>query len=87
MRKNIENSLDIVFPPLMGKMKEVFIQEFLKDDTEMSAILAFKVRGELKEQGYKVKELPEPTFREIAEKLDKEAKKDKNQPMSKGTKT
>lgn len=77
MRKGFEQSLDVLFPPLMEKLKEVFVKEFLKDDTEMSAILAFKVRGELKEQGYHVKELSEEkklTFREIAEKIEKKEK-------------
>jgi hypothetical protein len=77
MRKNVEQSLDVVFPPLMEKLKEVFVQEFLKDNTEMSAILAFKVKAELKEEGYPVKELSEQrklTLREIMEKMEKEEK-------------
>jgi len=80
MRKNVEQSLDLVFPPLMEKLKEVFVQEFLKDNTEMSAILAFKVKAELKEEGYPVKELSEQrklTLREIMEKMEKEEKSGK----------
>jgi len=83
MRKNVEQSLDVMFPPLMEKLKEVFVQEFLKDDTEMSAILAFKVRGELKEEGYQVREMSEQkklTLRQIAEKIDKEEKGGKKTP-------
>jgi hypothetical protein len=87
MRKNMEDSLDVMFPPLMEKLKEVFVREFLEDDTEMGAILAFKVRGELKEQGYQTRELPEEkklTFRKIAEKIEKEDKSgQKSQPKTK----
>jgi hypothetical protein len=81
MRKSVEQSLDVVIPPLMDKIKEVFVQEFLKDDTEMSAILAFKVRGELKEEGYQVKELPEEkklTLREIGKKIERMEKEKKS---------
>lgn len=81
MRKNIEETLDVVFPPLMNKLKEVFIREFFEDDSEMSAVLAIKVRGELKEQGYQVKELSqkkELTLRKIAETIEKEEKGQKS---------
>ena len=81
MRKSVEQSLDVVIPPLMDKIKEVFVQEFLKDDTEMSAILAFKVRGELKEEGCQVKELPEEkklTLREIGKKIERMEKEKKS---------
>jgi len=83
MRKNVEQSLDVVFPPLMEKLKEVFVQEFLKDNTEMSAILAFKVKAELKEEGYPVKELSEQrklTLRDIMEKMETEEKSGKKPP-------
>jgi len=87
LRKNVEQSLDAVFPPLMEKLKEVFVREFLKDDSEVSAILAVKVRGEMKEQGYQVKELSEEkkvTFRQIAEKMNEEEKDgQKSQPKGK----
>jgi hypothetical protein len=87
MRKNVEQSLDVMFPPLMEKLKEVFVQEFLKDDTEMSAILAFKVKGELKEEGYQVREMSEQkklSLRQIAERIDKEEKSGKKtQPKNK----
>lgn len=80
MRKNVEQTLDVVFPPLMEKLKEVFIREFFKDDSELSGIVAFKVRGELKEQGVQVKELSgkkEVTLRQIAERIEKENKQEK----------
>ena len=78
MRKNVEESLDIVFPPLMDKLKEVMVKEFLKTDSELSAIVALKIRGEMKEEGIPVKKLPkekELSLREIAERMEKEEKK------------
>ena len=82
MRKNVEESLDVVFPPLMNKLKEVFVREFLKSDSELSAIFAFKLRGEMKEQGYPLKKLPkakELTFREIQEIMEREKEKENGQ--------
>ena len=79
MRKNVEENLDIVFPPLMDKLKEVFVREFLKTDSELSAIIAVKVRGELKEEGIPLKKLSDArdlTFREIAERMENEEKQE-----------
>jgi hypothetical protein len=56
MRKNVEESLDIVFPPLMDKLKEVMVTEFLKPDSELSAFIALKIRGEIREEGISVNE-------------------------------
>ncbi|MCJ7762946.1 hypothetical protein MUP38_05790, partial [Candidatus Bathyarchaeota archaeon] len=75
-----EESLDVVFPPLMDKLKEVMVSEFLKTDSELSAVVALKVRGELREEGVPVKKLSkekELSFREIAERMEKEEKKPK----------
>jgi hypothetical protein len=36
-----------------------FVQEYLKDNTQMSAILVFKVKAESKEEGLPVKDLSE----------------------------
>ena len=80
MRKNVEESLDVVFPPLMDKLKEVMVQEFLKTDSELSAVIALKVRGEMKEERISIKKLPkekELSLREIAERIEKEEKKEK----------
>lgn len=82
MRKNVEESLDVVFPPLINKLKEVFVREFLKSDSELSAIFAFKLRGEMKEQGYPLKKLSkakELTFREIQEIMEREEEKETEQ--------
>ena len=79
MRKNVEESLDIVFPPLMNKLKEVFVREFLKTDSELSAVIAIKVRGELKEEGIPLKKLSsarELTFREIIKSVENEEKQE-----------
>lgn len=80
MRKSVEESLDVVFPPLMEKLKEVVIKEFLKTDSELSAVFAIKVRGEMKEEGIPVKKLSkekELSFREIIERVGKEEEKEK----------
>jgi hypothetical protein len=80
MRKNVEESLDIVFPPLMDKLKEVMVKEFLKTDSELSAVIALKVRGEIKEEGILAKKRPkekELSFRDIAEQMEKAETKEK----------
>jgi len=80
MRKNVEESLDIVFPPLMDKLKEVMVTEFLKPDSELSAFIALKIRGEIREEGISVKKLPkekELSLRDIAERMEKEEEKEK----------
>jgi hypothetical protein len=80
MRKNVEESLDIVFPPLMDKLKEVMVKEFLRTDSELSAVIALKVRGEMKEEGILAKKRPkekELSFREIAEQMEKAETKEK----------
>lgn len=80
MRKSVEESLDVVFPPLMEKLKEVMIKEFLKTDSELSAVFAIKVRGEMKEEGIPVENLSkekELSFREIIERVGKEEEKEK----------
>jgi hypothetical protein len=76
----VEESLDIVFPPLMDKLKEVIVTEFLKPDSELSAFIALKIRGEMREEGIPVKKLPkekELSLRDIAERMEKEEEKEK----------
>lgn len=91
MRKSVEETLDVVFPPLMDKLKEVFVREFLKDDSELSAVVALKIRGQMKEEGYEVKKLPkakEVTFREIIKRVEKEEESgQKSQPKKKRKRT
>jgi len=79
MRKSVEESLDVVFPPLLDKLKEVFVSEFLKTDSELSAIIALKVRGELKEEGIPLKKLSNAkkiTFAELIERAENEEKQE-----------
>lgn len=82
MKKNLEETLDIVFPPLMDKLKEVLVKEFLSTDSDLSAIIGIKIRGELKDEGIPVKKLSkekELTVREIVERINKdEGKKEDN---------
>lgn len=79
IRKNLEENLDIVFPVLMDKLKEVFVREFLKTDSELSAVIAIKVRGEMKEEGIPLKKLSEAkkiTFAELIKRAENEEKQE-----------
>jgi hypothetical protein len=48
--EDIIQSLDITIPPLLDKLKEVFVGEFMDTDSEISALVSLRVRSELTEQ-------------------------------------
>lgn len=78
MVKNAKESFDLIFPLIMDAIKEMVVKEFLDNDSQVNAVVAFQVKTQLKEQGYTVSDkLGEktPTFKQIADHLDK---KDKN---------
>lgn len=73
--KNMKESLDLMFPPLMDKLKEVFVKEFLDSESELNAVVALQVKSVLQDE-YAGKT---PTFKQImnhAEKKDKPKKSD-----------
>lgn len=80
MVKNLKENLDIVFPPLMDKMKEMIVKEFLEEDSEISGVVALQVKTQLREQGYVVKDKEgekTPTFKQITEHYEKKGKSKK----------
>ena len=73
--KNINESMDLVFPPLMDKLKEIFVKEFLDSESELNAVVALQVKAVLQDKSGK----KTPTFKQIidhVEKKDKGAKTD-----------
>lgn len=59
--KNLKESLDLMFPPLMDKLKEVFVKEFLDSESELNAVVALQVKSVLQDE-YGMKT---PTFKQI----------------------
>jgi hypothetical protein len=77
MVKSLRENLELIFPPLMDKMKEVIVQEFLDDESKISGVVAFQVKSQLKEQGYAIKDKEgetTPTFKQIADHYEKRKK-------------
>ena len=78
--KNTKESFDLIFPLIMDAMKEMVVKEFLDNDSQISGVLAFQVKTQLKEQGYTVSDKSgekTPTFKQIADHFEKKGKSEK----------
>jgi hypothetical protein len=81
MIKNTKENFDLIFPLIMDAMKEMVVKEFLDNDSQLSGVVAFKVKTQLKEQGYTVGDKSgekTPTFKQIADHFEKKSKKEKS---------
>ena len=66
----------------MNAIKELVVKEFLDDDSQLSGVLAFKVKTQLKDQGYSVSDKigeKTPTFKQIADHFEKKGKSEKTE--------
>lgn len=52
--KNMREGLDVMFPVLMDKLKEMLVGEFLDTDSKLNAVVAFQIKTQLKQEGYPV---------------------------------
>lgn len=71
--KTMKESLDLMLPPLMDKMKEVFVKEFLDNKSELNAVVALQVKSALQDE----RRERIPTFKEIIDQAEKNDKKKK----------
>jgi hypothetical protein len=81
MRRDAVEAIDAIFPPLMDKMKEVFVTELLSPDSDLTAVVGVRVVSELRDAGVDTSKLldKKPTLRRLFEQLeatDKEKKDD-----------
>jgi len=72
--KNMKESLDLLFPPLMDKLKEVMVAEFLDNKSELNAVVALQVKTQLQDRPMD----RTPTFKEIIDHADKKGKAEKS---------
>lgn len=50
--KTLREGLDVMFPAMMDKLKEMIVGEFLEPDSKLNAVVAFQIRSQLKQEGY-----------------------------------
>jgi len=78
--KNAREGLDLMFPLLMDKLKEVLVGEFLDTDSKLSAVVAFQIKTQLKQEGYTINDKSgekTPSLKQLISHLDKKEKGEK----------
>ena len=78
--KNAREALDLMFPLLMNKLKELLVGEFLDTESKLSAVVAFQIKTQLKKEGYTVNDKSgekTPSLKQLMNHLDKKGKSEK----------
>lgn len=78
--KNMREGLDVMFPVLMDKLKEMLVGEFLDTDSKLNAVVAFQIKTQLKQEGYPVGDKSRertPSLKQLMNHLDKKEKGEK----------
>jgi len=84
MERDFNEVINAMFPPLIDKIKEVFVTELLSGDTDLSAVVGVKVTSVLKDAGVDTSKILEkkPTIRRLLEELEEAEETEKTKKKS-----
>jgi len=72
MKKDFTDMMDAMFPPMIDKIKELFVTELMDDKTKLSAVVGLRVTSQLRQAGVDTSKIqPTASFRELMEEFEK----------------